>query len=540
MNVFAVSNMKIFLVFILIYPVSVIAQITASDLISEKITAVGETDSAHIRGHRILAADVISKFYKNRDFKPVWTDAAQIREVLEMTGDAWQHGLIAEDYFEHTLSSMLAEFTLSQDPDTVADFDILLTESLVRYASNRRFGKVMASSLDHDINFSRNYATDTPPEVTLQEVIDKNNIKQTIDKISSHGPWYNTLQKKLTALHNSNEQGGWPQVSGGKTLHPSDRDPRVNELRARLGLPTGSDEFDDELKSAVKAFQRENRLDADGVVGPATLRTMNITLEDRLDQVRASLERLRWLSSDSEVTADFIAVNIAGFRLYLVRDNEIEWTTKVMVGKSYRQTPIFRGEIQYLEFNPTWTVPPGIHRRDILPKVKRDINYLENSHMIVLDYQGNEIDAHSVDWNKYKRAAPYIFRQQPGPWNALGEVKFIFPNPHFVFLHDTNHRDMFVHPQRAFSSGCIRVQDPMGLAEKVLAGTQWDREAIESIREGKKTQRINLEDRLPVFLLYLTAAIGVDGEVEFLQDIYERDGRVIAALDAPVGIFLPE
>jgi murein L,D-transpeptidase YcbB/YkuD len=211
-----------------------------------------------------------------------------------------------------------------------------------------------------------------------------------------------------------------------------------------------------------------------------------------------------------------------------------------MVGKSFRQTPIFRGDIQYLEFNPTWTVPPGIHRRDILPKVKRDPDYLANNHMIVLDYQGNEIDESGVDWNKYKSAAPYIFRQTPGPWNALGEVKFIFPNPHFVFLHDTNHRDLFVHPSRAFSSGCIRVENPMDLAERVLAGTQWDRAGIESILDSKQTKRVILTDRLPVFLLYLTATVGLDGEVEFLNDVYERDGRVIAALDAPLVISLPE
>jgi murein L,D-transpeptidase YcbB/YkuD len=205
----------------------------------------------------------------------------------------------------------------------------------------------------------------------------------------------------------------------------------------------------------------------------------------------------------------------------------------VQVGKTYRKTPVFRDRIRYIEFNPTWTIPPGILRKDILPKVKRDPQYLQNKNMVVLNQQGKQIDIATIDWSQYPgKGFPYLIRQQPGPNNALGRVKFIFPNKHLVYLHDTPSKSGFKRAERAFSSGCIRVQNPFHFAELLLADKPgWDRAKIDAVVESRKTTRVNLSKPLTVMLLYWTAAVDNERRVVFKQDIYDRDGAVLVGLD---------
>ena len=211
-----------------------------------------------------------------------------------------------------------------------------------------------------------------------------------------------------------------------------------------------------------------------------------------------------------------------------------------MVGKHYRQTPVFRGDIAYMEFNPTWTIPPGILRNDTLPAIKRDPGYLERNNIRVIDRNGKFVDPDSVDWQQYSRGVPYTLRQDPGPNNSLGTVKFIFPNSHFVFLHDTPHRELFDHPERAFSSGCIRIEDPLKLAELLLDDPgQYSRTDLQAFLDTRVTIRVNLRPRIPVFIVYLTADLDQHGRVRFLIDIYNRVAAVLQALDGPVTLKPP-
>ena len=211
-----------------------------------------------------------------------------------------------------------------------------------------------------------------------------------------------------------------------------------------------------------------------------------------------------------------------------------------MVGKTYRKTPVFRGDIAYMEFNPTWTIPPTILRQDTLPAIKRDPGYLARKNIRVIDRNGKFVDPATVDWQQYTRGLPYTLRQDPGPKNALGTVKFIFPNEHFVFLHDTPSLELFDRPERAFSSGCIRVENPLKLAELLLNNPQqYPRSRLEAIIKSRKTQRINLEPKIPVVIMYLTAGLNSSGGLMFLKDIYDRDQKVLDALDGPVVIDLP-
>jgi murein L,D-transpeptidase YcbB/YkuD len=214
---------------------------------------------------------------------------------------------------------------------------------------------------------------------------------------------------------------------------------------------------------------------------------------------------------------------------------------RAQVGKTYRQTPVFRGDIRYLEINPTWTVPPTILRNDILPKLKQDPNYLVEKNISVIDRDGKKVDPHSIDWNQYSRGVPYTLRQEPGPGNALGRIKFIFPNEHFVFLHDTPSRSLFERTDRTFSSGCIRVDQPLVLAEKLLDDPEkWNQASLEAVIDGRKTQRIFLEDTVPVVIIYLTAMLEpVSDDVRFMKDVYDRDQPLLDALNGEVLIDLP-
>jgi murein L,D-transpeptidase YcbB/YkuD len=359
------------------------------------------------------------------------------------------------------------------------------------------------------------------------------------------GPFYQRIQYWLEQYRQIAADGGWPMVPGGPTLRLGDNDSRVTAIRNRLAtsgdLPAdaskGSSSYDETLKQAVAAFQGRHSLDADGIVGKQTIAAMNVTVAQRIDQLRASLERLRWVNQEAADT--LVAVNIAGFKAYFYQEGELKWSTRAMVGKSYRRTPVFRGDIQYMEFNPTWTIPPGILRNDTLPAIKRDPNYLSSKNIRVIDRNGSLIDPATVDWNQYSKGVPYTLRQDPGPNNALGTVKFIFPNKHFVFLHDTPHRELFDRPERAFSSGCIRVEDPLTLAGLLLDDDAYQRPELEAVVATRETQRIHLKNTVPVIIVYLTASLSSDGNVTFHKDIYNRDDKVLSALDGAVVIEPP-
>jgi murein L,D-transpeptidase YcbB/YkuD len=290
--------------------------------------------------------------------------------------------------------------------------------------------------------------------------------------------------------------------------------------------------FDEDLETAVKHFQQRHGLTADGAVGPGTRAALNVSVSARIDQIRVNLERARWVMH--EIQGEFVLVNAAGFDVSYFRDNEPIWTSKVIVGRPYRETPIFKSLITYVVLNPTWTIPPGILVKDKLPVIKRDPGYLTRNNIRVIDSAGREVSPHSVDWSRYSgsRLPPYQLRQDPGDDNALGLVKIMFPNPYLVYLHDTPSKSLFDKDERTFSSGCIRVEKAFELAELVLNDpVRWNRAAIDAAVATKKTQTVNLATPVPVLILYWTAQPRPDGQVIFRNDVYGRDPATLAALN---------
>jgi murein L,D-transpeptidase YcbB/YkuD len=234
----------------------------------------------------------------------------------------------------------------------------------------------------------------------------------------------------------------------------------------------------------------------------------------------------------------FVLVDIAGFEASYFVEDEPEWQSRVQVGRTYRKTPVFRSAIRYLEINPTWTVPPGILAKDVLPRIQKDVGYLAKHEMSVVDRNGQRVDPTSIDWSQTTaRSFPYRIVQAPGPRNALGRIKFMFPNKHLVFLHDTPSRSLFERTDRTFSSGCIRVQEPFELAELLLDDPEkWSLEALQAAVDSKQTHRVDLPEPVPVILLYWTIAVEADGSVDFKKDVYQRDAAILAALEEDFAI----
>jgi murein L,D-transpeptidase YcbB/YkuD len=320
-------------------------------------------------------------------------------------------------------------------------------------------------------------------------------------------------------------------------------DARVPILRQRLqvtkDLPAAATPatdaalvYDAALEEGVKNFQERHGLAADGVVGPGTRTALNVPVSARIDQIRVNLERARWALH--EIQGEFVLIDVAGFYVSYFRNDEPIWTSRVVVGRDSRETPIFRSLITYVVFNPTWTIPPGILVKDKLPELRRNPGALKRMNIRVLEGSGREVNPYSIDWNRYgaSRLPPYQFRQDPGPDNALGLVKIMFPNPYLVYLHDSPAKSLFERDERAFSSGCIRVQKAFELAELVLNDPQWTQQSMAAVVSSGQTRTVNLKQPVPVLILYWTAQPRPDGQMIFRNDVYSRDAQTLAALDS--------
>ncbi|MBT8121319.1 MAG: L,D-transpeptidase family protein [Gammaproteobacteria bacterium] len=507
--------------------------------IQTRVEAISAGETISVGDTALASRILLPAFYAQRNYAPAWVNPESVDQLLGAIESVEHDGLNPVDYHLDIIRQYREHLRTASafDPVQTAEFDLLLTDSLVRLGYHLSFGKVDPEALDSNWNMVR-YIDNLDELLLLGNAIDSGHVTQLVEKLRPQSARYEQLRTALSKYRIYQLLGGWQPVPAGKTLETGMTGERVLALRARLiasgdlstqdmFLPT----FDDAVAAGVKRFQLRHGLHADGRAGRRTLREMNIPVEARVDQIRANLERARWVLHDLPDT--YIMVDIAGFNARFYRDDKLVWESRAQVGRPARESPVFRSKLKYLDINPTWTVPPTILDEDVLPEVRANRGYLAVRDMDVLDYKGKLVDPNTIDWDAYTgKNFPYLIRQQPGPNNALGRIKFMFPNRHSVYLHDTPSKSLFDKPERAFSSGCVRIERPYELAELLLADNdKWNHERLMNAINSYRTRTVNLVEPVTIIMLYWTVAVNNDGSVHFSRDIYDRDRPIISGLN---------
>lgn len=533
------------------------------DRVDAMRAAGGAVDAA---GDPLRATRMLPQLYQMNGFQPLW-DARRLQSLLDLLRDVEDDGLRPADYHLAPLRA-LRDRLATLAPLERASLDLLASDAYMLILYHLYFGKVDPVSLDPRWNFTLREVRDVDPVRFVFEAITQDRVRGSVAQVRPDHWLYAAGRQALAAYRGIAALGGWPQLPPGPTLKPGAIDPRVPRLRERLAItgdfaaaaaapppqagapsPASPDAaqlaataaagdpqlFDATLEAAVRHFQKRHRLGIDGAVGPATQRELNVPVQARIDQLRLNLERGRWVLHELQKDDDLVVVDIAGFGVRFLRDRKTLWQTRAVVGRPYRQTPIFKSAIDHVVLNPTWTVPPTILDKDVLPALKKDRGYLAKHGLEVIDRSGRPVPASSIDFSRYSsRNFPYMIRQGAGDDNALGQVKIMFPNPHLVYLHDTPAKALFDKDERAFSSGCIRTERPLELVELLLADpVRWNRAALDAAIATGITRTVRLPKPVPVLILYWTVDQDDDGSVVFKPDPYGRDAAELRALDQP-------
>lgn len=500
-----------------------------------RLTGLSKPEGRIIGGARIASYEFLPKLYQALGNQLAWSKPENVAALEQAIKRGWEDGLLPGDFHDKIIAGFADQKLVGT---AAADRDIVLSDAFVRLLYQLFFGKVSPNGLDADWNFARSMPSEDPVKL-ISTAIAEDRIAQLVERTKLAHPLYLGLKATLQAYTQYEVSGGWPQIPTGPVVKPGATDPRLPLLRQRLSV-TGeyqpgdnaqSDILDETLAQALRKFQLSHGLEAAGTLGPQTLSALNVSVEQRIEQIRANLERARWILRG--VGDEMVVVNIAGYYLRVVLGGKPVWGTRVIVGQTYHKTPIFTEQMKQIVFNPDWTVPRSIVRNEIFPKASANPGYLAANNYTLTSATG-PVEPSSLDWSQWTGPTfPYGVVQRPGPKNALGLVKFLFPNKHSVYLHDTPGRGLFGKSGRTFSHGCIRVEDPLKLAEIILANRLgWDRAKIDATVAAGKLSQVNLPKPLPVLLLYWTVDPQFDGTAHFYDDIYGRDARLLKALNS--------
>jgi len=482
-------------------------------------------------------------FYEKRQFAPAWIEHGsprpQMNALISAIHAADRDGIDPELYnaallerrSQGTSSGFLAKKRFeSSEADAM---DAYLTYLYMKYTSDLADG---VSDLSHADPAWRIKAESFDVLDRLEHALNDNRVAESLAELTPDAPAYRALRTALADYRELAARGGWPTVPTGIKVKPGQSSEHVPAIARRLaasGDYSGAVPADGQpaaytfdLQEAVKRFQRRHGLADDAVVGAAVVAEMNVPVDARVRQIELSLERWRWLPR--EMGDRYILVNIPEMRLDVWENGRVPLTMRVVVGKQDTQTPIFSEEMTHLVFAPYWNVPPDIAKNETLPSILKDTSFLDRTNMEVVDSAGNPIDPASIDLSG---PGKYRFRQRPGASNSLGLVKFMFPNEFNVYLHDTPADSLFARASRAFSHGCVRLEQPDKLAEYVLGDQpDWTPERIAEAMQAGQEKTVRLKKALPVYIGYWTAAVSPDGVVQFRKDVYGMDGRLTTML----------
>lgn len=503
-------------------------------------------------GTVLYSQHTLPSFYSQNGFKPVWVGNGEdrIQEMIEGIKSLRGHGLNPANYHLDQIETYYEAFGPISKMTTrqMADLELLLTDAFLLSASHLSAGQLNPETFDPNWRIVRD-------EVDYAELLLKlqrgDSVSSVIRQIQPAHRRYVYLMQALERYREIAAAGGWPEVRSEQTLRQGDEHSAVALLRERLYLAgdfpdsyvfdensAGNPMFDQELHNAVVRFQNRHGLDADGVVGRNTLAAVNTPVELRVQQVMLNLERWRWLRR--HLGERHILVNIADFKVEVVENGQPVMEMRAIVGRQYRQTPVFSSRMTYLVLSPFWNLPPGITRNDIVPRMRQNPSYAAEQNMKIFEGWGadaREVKGEDIDWNAPNVATRYRFRQEPGPNNALGIAKFMFPNPFHVYLHDTPSRDLFARTQRDFSSGCIRIEKPLELTEYLLQdNSRWNRTTIMAAVQERRERTVTLSEPIWVHILYWTAWSDADGTIHFRNDIYGRDTRLMDAMKSEMNL----
>jgi len=518
----------------------------------------------------------IVAFYAARNFAPIWVsdDASRerSRRALDALSRAGAEGLDPAEYLPPALGSFSDSLPDGGDAEAAARFELGLTAMALRYAMHASGGRIVPNRLSgyHDLN-----PPTVKPAKALGELAASPSPEAYLASLHPTHPAYALLKAELARLEPEQEQT-FVAIAEGPALRPGAQDERIPSIRARLAqlgllspsadpikvsslagsvvhpadgehpafgsaevagamngepgqVDSGSLGYDAELEQAVRAFQDRSDLQPDGIIGARTIAALNANSDgQRRRRVLSSLERLRWLPR--ELGAKHVLVNQASFTAAVVEGGRQVWETKVIVGRPNTQTSTFSDEIETVVLNPYWGVPGSIIIHEMLPRLKRDPGYLDREGYEVVDSGGDVVSSSAVDWWSLSPERITVgVRQPPGPQNALGEIKFLFPNKHSIYMHDTPTKPLFAKSMRAYSHGCVRVQNPRHFAELLLG---WDQARLDAELASGRDQTVPLDRKVPVHLAYFTAWPDANGRIAYHQDVYSRDERLELALGA--------
>ena len=460
-----------------------------------------------------------------------WANTGRMTPFLQRIGRANYDGLNPQDYPLGPLTE-LRDGLDPDDADAAAKAELYYSAFFIAYAADLKIGRVAPQKVDPNLFRNRKTIDALRVLTELNKQRDPGKFLAAFEPRNNH---YQVLKRILKAYTAAVDEGiAWPVIGQGATLKPGQNDPRMGKVRSLLsftgdyeGADNGSSAYDAGLAAAVKKFQIRHGLEAKGLFGKQTVVAMNVPPEERRKQIVLNMERWRWMPDN--LGEEHFLVNIAAFELQQVRGKQTIERMNVVVGAIATQTPEFSDEMEYVELNPTWTVPYSIATKEMLPKIKQDpYHYADEFELFA---NGKLANWGSVNWGSYGAGAfPFTFRQKPGPKNALGRVKFMLPNKHNIYLHDTPAKDKFANTNRAFSHGCIRLSRPTDLAYALLGEMNGMSSAeIDAIWASGKNTRVTLPRKIPVHVVYATA-FATDNGIEFRTDVYGRDKRLYAAL----------